>query len=132
MFEVSGIIDPIVASEIELAIDRAEQNGAQALVLQLNSRSAVVWRDRMADLAERISSAEIPVAIWVGPSGARAYGLPGQLLGVAAASGMARARGSGTSVCHSRSTAPRSRSATRPTVSDARRSALTMRERSAC
>ena len=89
VFEVSGIIDPIVASEIELAIDRAEQNGAQALVLQLNSRSAVVSRDRMADLAERISSAEIPVAIWVGPSGARAYGLPGQLLGVAAASGMA-------------------------------------------
>ena len=48
VFEVSGIIDPIVASEIELAIDRAEQNGAQALVLQLNSRSAVVcaigWR----------------------------------------------------------------------------------------
>ncbi|MGD9703852.1 MAG: nodulation protein NfeD [Acidimicrobiia bacterium] len=89
VFEVSGIIDPIVASEIERAIGRAEENGSQALVLQMNSRKAVVSRARMQELAERISSAEIPVAIWVGPSGARAFGLPGQLIAVAAASGMA-------------------------------------------
>jgi membrane-bound serine protease (ClpP class) len=89
VFEVSGILDPIVASEIEQAIDRAERDGSQALVLQLNSRHAVVSRARMVELAERISAATVPVAIWVGPSGARAYGLPGQLLAVAAASGMA-------------------------------------------
>ena len=89
VFEVSGIVDPIVADEIEKAIDRAEENGSQALVLQLNSRHAAVSRSRMADLAERIADAEIPVAVWVGPSGARGYGLPGQLIGVAAASGMA-------------------------------------------
>lgn len=89
VFQVSGIVDPIVASEIERAIERAETNDAQALVLQMNSRRAVVSRERMEELAERIADAEIPVAIWVGPSGARAYGLPGQLIGVAAVSGMA-------------------------------------------
>jgi membrane-bound serine protease (ClpP class) len=89
VFEVSGLIDPILANEIEQAIDRAESNDAQALILQLNSRQAVVSRERMTQLAERIRDAEIPVAVWVGPSGARAYGLPGQLIGVAATSGMA-------------------------------------------
>lgn len=89
VFQVSGIVDPIVASEIERAIERAETNDAQALVLQMNSRRAVVSQERMEELAERIADAEIPVAIWVGPSGARAYGLPGQLIGVAAVSGMA-------------------------------------------
>lgn len=89
VFQVSGIVDPIVASEIERAIERAETNDAQALVLQMNSRRAVVSREQMEELAERIADAEIPVAIWVGPSGARAYGLPGQLIGVAAVSGMA-------------------------------------------
>ena len=34
-------------------------------------------------------SSPVPVAIWVGPSGARATGLAGQLLGAAAATGLA-------------------------------------------
>ncbi len=89
VFEVSGLVDPIVADEIDRAIDRAEANGSQALVLQLNSKQAVVTRERMAELAAHIAHADIPVAIWVGPSGARAFGLPGQLIGAAAASGMA-------------------------------------------
>ena len=89
VFEVSGLIDPILADQIDQAIGRAEANGSQALVLQLNSKQAVVSRQRMTELATHIASAKIPVTVWVGPSGARALGLPGQLIGVAAASGMA-------------------------------------------
>jgi membrane-bound serine protease (ClpP class) len=89
VFEVSGLVDPILADQIDQAIDRAEENGAQALVLQLNSKQAVVSRERMAELAAHIAHADIPVTVWVGPSGARAFGLPGQLIGAAAASGMA-------------------------------------------
>jgi membrane-bound serine protease (ClpP class) len=89
VFEVSGIVDPIVAREIERAIERAETDGSQALILQLNSKQAVVSRDRMEELASRIANAEVPVAIWIGPTGSRAYGLPGQLIGVAATTGMA-------------------------------------------
>jgi membrane-bound serine protease (ClpP class) len=89
VFEVSGLIDAPVVDGIEHAIDRAETDGAQALVLQLNSSGAAVGRDRMAALAQRIRAAAVPVTIWVGPSGAKAKGLAGQLLGAAVVTGMA-------------------------------------------
>jgi len=89
VLQVSGLMDSIVVDAIVEAIDRAESNGAQALVLQLNSKAAVVDRDTMQDLYERVRDANVPVAIWVGPSGARATGLPAQLLSAADATGMA-------------------------------------------
>jgi membrane-bound serine protease (ClpP class) len=59
------------------------------VVLQFNTKGAVVGRDRMADIANSIQESKIPVAIWVGPSGSRAYGLPAQLLAVADVTAMA-------------------------------------------
>ena len=89
VFEVSGFVDAPVADGIEHAISRAETDGAQALVLQMNSPGALVSRDRMEALAQRIHDAAVPVTIWVGPSGAKAKGLAGQLLGAAVVTGMA-------------------------------------------
>ena len=89
VFEVSGLIDDIMVEEIDQAIERATTGDAQALILQMNSRAAVVSRSEMARLAERIHTADVPIAIWVGPSGSRAYGLPAQLLAVADVTGMA-------------------------------------------
>ena len=89
VFGVSGFIDAPVADGIEHAISRAETDGAQALVLQMNSPGALVSRDRMEALAQRIHDAAVPVTIWVGPSGAKAKGLAGQLLGAAVVTGMA-------------------------------------------
>ena len=89
VFEVSGFIDAPVADGIEHAISRSETDGAQALVLQMNSPGALVSRDRMEALAQRIHDAAVPVTIWVGPSGAKAKGLAGQLLGAAVVTGMA-------------------------------------------
>ena len=87
--EVSGIVDAIVAQSIGESIERSQINGAQAVVLQFNTKGAVVGRDRMAEIATAIQDSKIPVAIWVGPSGARAYGLPAQLLAVADVTAMA-------------------------------------------
>lgn len=87
--EVSGLIDNVVAQNMEQAIIRSQENGSQALIFQMNSKGAVVNRDRMTQLAEAISRSEVPVAIWVGPSGARALGLPAQLLAVADVTAMA-------------------------------------------
>ena len=87
--EVSGIVDAIVAQSIGESIERSQNNGAQAVVLQFNTKGAVVGRDRMAEIATAIQESKIPVAIWVGPSGARAYGLPAQLLAVADVTAMA-------------------------------------------
>ncbi len=89
VFEVSGLIDDVMVEEIGKAVDRATEGDAQALILQMNSRGAVVSRSEMARLAERLHTAEVPIAIWVGPSGSRAYGLPAQLLAVADVTGMA-------------------------------------------
>ena len=86
---VSGLLDDVVVAEIETAIDRSTTNGAQAIVLQVNSRGAVVSRERMEKVLEKISSAAIPVAVWVGPTGARAYGLSAQMLTVADVTAMA-------------------------------------------
>ncbi len=89
VLQVSGLIDPIVVNAIEEAVERADADGAQALVLQINSRGTVVDRDEIESLLERIADAPIPVAVWVGPSGARLYGTPAQILAVADVSGMA-------------------------------------------
>jgi membrane-bound serine protease (ClpP class) len=89
VLQVSGLFDEIVVDSITDAIDRAERDGAQALILQTNSRGAVVGDEAMEELLERIDSAPIPVAVWVGPSSARLYGTPAQLLTVADVSGMA-------------------------------------------
>ena len=87
--EVSGLVDSIVAESIENAIVRSQNNGAQAVIFQLNTQGAVVSRDRMTEVLTAISASKIPVAIWVGPSGARAYGLPAQMLAVADVTAMA-------------------------------------------
>ncbi|MFM8626471.1 MAG: NfeD family protein [Actinomycetota bacterium] len=87
--EVSGLVDEIVADSIEDALVRAESNGAQAVILQVNTKGAVVGRDRMASLLRRIRDAEVPVAVWVGPSGSRALGLPAQMMAVADVTAMA-------------------------------------------
>ncbi len=89
VFKVTGLIDPVMADGIDQAIHRAAAAGSQALVLQMNSKGAVVSRARIERLALSIAHAPIPVAIWVGPSGARAMGWAGQLLGAAAATGAA-------------------------------------------
>ena len=87
--EVSGIVDRIVADNIESSIERSQSNGAQAIVLQVNTKGSVIGRSGMSDLLRSIRDSKIPVAIWVGPSGARAYGLPAQMLAVADVTAMA-------------------------------------------
>ena len=87
--EVSGLIDGIVADSIEEALERSATNGSQAVILQVNSKGAVIDRDRMTELLEAIADSKVPVAVWVGPSGSRALGLPAQMLAVADVSAMA-------------------------------------------
>lgn len=87
--EVSGLLDRISADSIRTSLERSAGNGAQAVILQVNTRGAVIGRDAMADLLSDIKKAPIPVAIWVGPSGSRLYGLPAQMVAVADVSAMA-------------------------------------------
>ena len=84
VLQVSGIFDKIIVRSITEAIENAETNGAEALILQLTGRGAVVSDEEMTTLLQRVSDAKVPIGIWVGPSrSSRAYGLPAQLLAVA-------------------------------------------------
>jgi membrane-bound serine protease (ClpP class) len=86
---VSGLLDHVVVHAIHEALQRSQENGAQAVVLQVNSLGAIVDATRMQELLQEISDATVPVAVWVGPTGARAYGWSAQLLAVADVTAMA-------------------------------------------
>ena len=86
---VSGLFDRIVVDAIEDAIEDAAEADAQALIIQVNTRGAVVGDERMEELLATVASSPVPIAIWVGPSRARLYGTPAQLLAVADVTGMA-------------------------------------------
>jgi membrane-bound serine protease (ClpP class) len=89
VLQVSGLFDPILLNEVESAIDRADSQGSQALILQVNSRGTLVSDDEVEDLIELIADAPVPVGVWVGPTGARFYGTAAQILAVADVTGMA-------------------------------------------
>ena len=87
--EVSGYLDPVLVDFIEEAIDDAEAAGAVALVLQLDSPGVLVGDDRLADLLQRVGDSSVPVAVWIGPSGADASGATARLVEAAAFRAMA-------------------------------------------
>jgi membrane-bound serine protease (ClpP class) len=89
--EMSGLIDRVVTDDVVKAVARAGSDGAQALIIQLNSKGAVASPADVARVAEAVHGSTVPVAIWVGPSGSRALGLAGQLLGAAPVTAMAPA-----------------------------------------
>ncbi|MCY4663974.1 MAG: hypothetical protein OXC00_04840 [Acidimicrobiaceae bacterium] len=82
--EVTGYLDPIMADFIERSIDKAAADGSLGLVLQVNSTRATIDDQRLRELADRIRTSEVPVTMWVGPSGAVATGEVGQLAGLVA------------------------------------------------
>jgi membrane-bound serine protease (ClpP class) len=89
VLQVSGLFDPILVNAIESAIDRAEASGSQALILQVDSEGTLVSDKEIAGLIDRVATAKVPIAIWVGPPGARFYGSAAQLLSAADVTGMA-------------------------------------------
>jgi membrane-bound serine protease (ClpP class) len=89
VIEVSGRIDPIEVDFITKSLRQAEAGGDEVLVIQLDSPGALVSRGQLDRLAARIRTARLPVAVWVGPSGSRAYGGATRLIEAADIAGMA-------------------------------------------
>jgi membrane-bound serine protease (ClpP class) len=87
--QVSGLIDEILVDKITTSIHDAETDGSQAVILQVNSRGAVVSRDQMAHLLGVLHDSPVPIGIWVGPAGADLTGLGAQMLAAADATAMA-------------------------------------------
>lgn len=67
---VDAPIHPITSEYIKQAIDRAEKEGAQLLIIQLNTPGGL--DSSMREIISRIINSKVPVAAYVSPSGARA------------------------------------------------------------
>ncbi len=87
--EVSGYIDPVMADFLRKAIDKAEEDDVEALVIQLDSHGDLLPDDELEALARQVFEAQVPIAVWIGPSGAEARGGAARLASEAALVGMA-------------------------------------------
>ncbi len=70
IIEVEGIINPATARFITESIDKAINNNAQCLIIQLDTPGGLM--DSMRSIVKKILTANIPIIVYVSPSGARA------------------------------------------------------------
>jgi membrane-bound serine protease (ClpP class) len=68
--DIEGVISPVTLRLVESAIERAQADGAQALVIQLDTPGGL--ERSMRAIVQRMLNAEVPVIVYVGPTGARA------------------------------------------------------------
>jgi membrane-bound serine protease (ClpP class) len=88
VLQVSGLIDPVVKDAIGDALRGAERNNAVALLLQLNSSGGVLDQKDLDVITFRLAHARVPTAVWVGPTGSKAYGQAFALLEAAQIKGV--------------------------------------------
>jgi membrane-bound serine protease (ClpP class) len=65
-----GTINPVLANYIERGIDQAEEDNAVACIIQMDTPGGL--DTAMRDIVKDIVNAEVPVVVYVSPSGARA------------------------------------------------------------
>jgi membrane-bound serine protease (ClpP class) len=70
LIELDGAITPITVRLLDTAIGRARAERAQALVVMLNTPGGL--ERSMRSMVQSILNADIPVIVYVGPTGARA------------------------------------------------------------
>ena len=70
VIEVDGNIEPLTADRIARGIDEARGKGASLVVIQLDTPGGLLESTR--EIVEEILDSDIPVAVYVGPAGARA------------------------------------------------------------
>jgi membrane-bound serine protease (ClpP class) len=65
-----GTVDPVMERYIDRGIDEAEDTDARAVVIQLDTPGGLV--SSMEDIVKRIVASEVPVIVYVWPSGGHA------------------------------------------------------------
>ncbi len=70
VMEVTGPVTPIMLSFIERGIEEAEEQGAEALVIMLNTPGGDV--ELTKTIIQAMIAADVPVVVYVAPRGARA------------------------------------------------------------
>jgi membrane-bound serine protease (ClpP class) len=85
--QVDGYLDPVNASLVERSIRDADPATTTMVVLQIDSSGALDID--VSDLVEAVRTSDVPVAAWVGPSGADARGAAALVVQAAHLSGVA-------------------------------------------
>ena len=67
---IKGTINPVLVDYVLNAIQQAEETGAQALVIQMDTPGGL--DSAMRDIIQGMVNARVPVVVYVAPSGARA------------------------------------------------------------
>ena len=67
---IDGVINPVAAEYIQDAIQRAEEAQAEMLIIEMDTPGGLMVS--MHDIVKDILGADIPVAVYVSPSGSRA------------------------------------------------------------
>ena len=70
VIEIDGNIEPLTADRIARGIDEARGKGASLVVIQLDTPGGLLESTR--EIVEEVLASDIPVAVYVGPAGARA------------------------------------------------------------
>ena len=70
VINVDGIINPVSAKYIVSSVEQAHEENAQCLIIVLDTPGGLMESMRM--IVKKMLSAEIPVVVYVAPSGARA------------------------------------------------------------
>ncbi len=68
--ELDGVVHAITAAHVVQAIDRADAEGAPLVVIRLDTPGGL--DTSMRQIVDHMLNCRTPVAVWVGPSGARA------------------------------------------------------------
>jgi membrane-bound serine protease (ClpP class) len=68
--ELQGVVHAVTAGHVVQAIERADAAGAPLLVLRLDTPGGL--DTAMRQIVDKMLNCRTPVAVWVGPSGARA------------------------------------------------------------
>jgi membrane-bound serine protease (ClpP class) len=70
LIQIEGAITPVTVRLISTAVDRSHAEGAQALVIQLDTPGGL--ERSMRSIVQKLLNAPLPVIVFVGPTGARA------------------------------------------------------------
>src|SRR5438445_11887336 len=68
--EIKGIINPVMAGDVDRVISDAEKTNAAAVVFYMDTPGGL--SDAMRDINLRIFASKVPVIVYVAPDGARA------------------------------------------------------------
>jgi membrane-bound serine protease (ClpP class) len=70
LITIEGVISPVTLRLVESALEHARKDGAQALIIQLDTPGGL--ERSMRAIAQRLLNADLPVIVYVAPTGARA------------------------------------------------------------